>query len=234
MKFRLLCFVIHLLMSFFIAVLLLGLVFGLWYPAPLDKALGVAHIFLLLLSIDVIVGPLLTLIVAKQGKKTLKKDLLVISFIQLLALVYGVYIVAQGRPIWMIYDSGRFEVVQAYEAVMPPNDLSSTNVFHRSVTGPIWGAVKNNLPATIVKGDAYYRAELLQIYDDDIAATVSANALPLSILKRFNNPNKVNKILRDYPLADSFVPVAAAQRPIVVLINKKTGERLALVDLFPW
>lgn len=69
MKFRFVCFGSHLFVSSFIALLAVGLVFGLWYPSPLDKALGVVNIFLLLMCIDVIIGPLLTLVVAKQGKK---------------------------------------------------------------------------------------------------------------------------------------------------------------------
>ncbi len=38
------------------------LVFGVWYPAPLHQALGVTKIFLLLLLVDVVLGPLMTLL----------------------------------------------------------------------------------------------------------------------------------------------------------------------------
>lgn len=136
MKFRLLCFGSHLFVSFIIALLSLFVVFLLWYPSPLDAALGVADIFLLLLCIDVIVGPLLTLLVAKQSKKTLKMDLLVIGILQLAALSYGLYIVAQGRPVWMVYDNNRFEVVQAFEAVTQPG---SSSPFQLRLTGAQWG-----------------------------------------------------------------------------------------------
>ncbi len=52
-------FLTHLFLSFLIGCLIVGLVFLVWYPAPLSQAVGVTQIFLMLLLIDVIVGPLL-------------------------------------------------------------------------------------------------------------------------------------------------------------------------------
>ena len=68
----------HLAISLLIALIAIAIVFFVWYPAPLAQAVGVTSIFLMLLAIDVIVGPLFTLLVYKQGKKTLKSDLTVI------------------------------------------------------------------------------------------------------------------------------------------------------------
>ena len=234
MKFRFLCFGSHLLLSLLIALLVVGLVFWLWYPSPLDKALGVSSIFVLLLSIDVIVGPLLTLVVAKQGKKTLKMDLVAIGVIQMLALSYGLYIVAQGRPVWMIYDSGRFELVQAYEAVKNQGGSSEVDNFKLGLSGPVWGAVIESLPASIGKGDAYYNAEFLKKYDEHVAAQVGEKALKLDVLKRFNDPAKVDKALSEYPEANAFVPMAAKNKAIVVLVNTAEGYPIAIVDLSHW
>jgi len=62
----------HLAISIAIALFFIALVFFVWYPAPLAKAVGVTQIFLMLIAIDVIIGPFLTLLVYKEGKKTLK------------------------------------------------------------------------------------------------------------------------------------------------------------------
>lgn len=75
---RLKFFLSHLFISCLIALLVIGLVFFIWYPSPLATAVGVTHIFLMMLAIDVIVGPILGLLVYKEGKKTLKFDLGVI------------------------------------------------------------------------------------------------------------------------------------------------------------
>ena len=83
---RLNFFISHLFISFLITLVVIGVVFFIWYPSPLATAAGVTHIFLMLLVIDVIVGPFLGLLVYKQGKKSLKFDLSLIIGIQIAAL----------------------------------------------------------------------------------------------------------------------------------------------------
>ena len=68
----------HFSLSCLLALIFLVWLFLFWYPSPLATAVGVTHIFLMMLAIDVIVGPLLGLLVYKEGKKTLKFDLGVI------------------------------------------------------------------------------------------------------------------------------------------------------------
>jgi hypothetical protein len=114
MPVRIKAFLMHLGFSVFIGLCTLSLVFLVWYPAPLHTALNVTHIFLLLLLVDVILGPCLTLLVFKVGKKTLVFDLSVILLFQL-ALGYGVWTVFSARPAWLVFNVDRFDVVQAVE-----------------------------------------------------------------------------------------------------------------------
>jgi hypothetical protein len=217
-----------------IALLSVGLVFGVWYVSPLDKALGVTHIFLLLLCVDVVVGPLLTLVVAKQGKKTLKADLFTIGVVQLLALTYGLYVVSQGRPVWMVYDSGRFELVQAFEAV--PNGAEGgkdKNVFSLPLTAPFWMAVKETTPWQERK-EAYFKAAYLQPFDASVAVNVASRGLSLDLLRKINGAEKVDAILKQYPNANAYIPMVANQQSMVVLIAKEVGEPIAIVNLAPW
>ena len=230
MKFRLLCFASHLTISFIIAMISLWVVFGVWYPSPLDEALGVTDIFILLLGIDLIIGPLLTLLVAKQGKKTLKMDLSLIGVLQVAALGYGFYIVAQGRPVWVVYDNKRFEVVQAFEAI---TQQDSPSHFQVRIMGIEWGAVVDSLPADFDRNNAYAQQEFLQSYDL-VAAKAAAQAIPIEVLNRFNEHAKVNELLSHYPDADGYIPVVAKEKALVVLVNKSIGERVAIVDLSPW
>jgi hypothetical protein len=104
MSARIKAFLVHGLVSIIIALLSMGLVYFIWYPAPLAVATGVMHIFLLMLCIDVVIGPLLTLLVYKTGKKTLKLDLTIICLLQLAALTYGLFTVYQGKPAWLVYN----------------------------------------------------------------------------------------------------------------------------------
>lgn len=234
MKFRLLCFGSHLLISVLIAVLLLLLVYVYWYPSPLHVALGVTNIFLLLLGIDLVVGPLLTLVVAKQGKKTLKMDLLIIGILQMSALAYGLYTVAQGRPIWIVYDSGRFELVQAYEAIAAGKNLPMINNFHIGRSNVRWAAVNDVIPMTVDRRDLYYREEYLQPYVKGIAKDVEGKTMPIDLLRKSNDSEKVDEILRIYPDMAGYIPLAAKEKSLVVLIQKDSGMPLAIANLSPW
>ena len=109
---RLKFFLSHLSISLLIVLLVIGLVFFVWYPFQLTTAVGVTHIFLMLLAIDVIIGPVLGLLVYQEGKKSLKFDLTVIILLQLSALFYGIYSIEQGRPVWLVYNVDRFELVR--------------------------------------------------------------------------------------------------------------------------
>lgn len=86
-----------------------------WYPAPYFHAMGGDKLILLVLGIDVVLGPLVTAIVFDQNKKSLKFDLSTIALIQLLALAYGVYVMFVARPVYNVFSVGRFDVVAANE-----------------------------------------------------------------------------------------------------------------------
>ena len=58
----------HALVSLLVAGLSALFVFGLLYPPPTSAMLGVGSIFLLLLGVDVVCGPLLTLLLANPAK----------------------------------------------------------------------------------------------------------------------------------------------------------------------
>ncbi|GAF51931.1 hypothetical protein JCM18900_420 [Psychrobacter sp. JCM 18900] len=58
--------------SILIALISLYIVFMVWHPVPLAKAVGVSHIFIMMLGIDVILGPLLTFIIAKKRQEVVR------------------------------------------------------------------------------------------------------------------------------------------------------------------
>lgn len=107
----------HLLVSALVAALSAGLVFGLWYPAPFRSLLLVGEIFLLVLAVDVVCGPLLTLILTSPAKSVRERvlDFGVVGAIQLAALAYGLHSVWVARPVVMAFESDRITVVTANE-----------------------------------------------------------------------------------------------------------------------
>jgi hypothetical protein len=91
---------IHFGISFGIFLICLALVFTVWYPGILSQVDDGWHRALLLIAgVDLVLGPLLTLIIFNPAKKSLKFDLSVIVIIQLAALVAGLYTVHTTRPL---------------------------------------------------------------------------------------------------------------------------------------
>ncbi|MCY0964287.1 hypothetical protein [Parathalassolituus penaei] len=91
---------IHFGISLAIFIALVIMVFTVWYPGILSKVdTGWHRALLLIAGVDLVLGPLLTLIVFNPAKKSLRFDLAVIAIAQLSALVAGLYTVHTTRPL---------------------------------------------------------------------------------------------------------------------------------------
>lgn len=242
-KFRFKYFFGHLVISFAIALLSLYLVFYVWYPAPLDKAAGVSGIILIMLSIDVMLGPLLTLVLAKEGKKGLKFDLIVIAIVQLLALSYGLYSVDKGRPVAIAFDINRFELVLK-------NNIKTDE--HWQIIKQFADNQGNRIPAVSIrpaKDDEEYAKRMKNELELGIIAnanpelyeTVAQNIeiikkemKPIQDLPKFNDQVLAEQIMAQYPQADGFLPLFSPDETQTVLIDSKNKVFVAVVDARPW
>ena len=240
---RIRAFLIHLAASALIACLAMALVFLVWYPAPLATATGVTSIFLLMLGIDVTIGPLLTLMVYKAGKKSLRFDLSIIVLLQLGALAYGVHTMTVARPAWIVFNNDRFDVALAQDLDQRRADKAQAEYRNVSWTGPQWVASAApsdptehfNLMTEAGQGgpDLPQRIDLYFPIAQS-ADAIRAKALPLSDLDKFNPPDNVAKVLKQYPDADAFLPLMAKVQPMTVLLRKSDNTVIAIVDLNPW
>lgn len=108
---------IHLLISLAVAAVAAWLVFGLWYPYPYREISGGRELFFIVIAVDVIMGPLLTLSVFNRKKppQELRRDLAVIGALQIAALAYGLWTVSVARPVHLVFEIDRFRVVHAIE-----------------------------------------------------------------------------------------------------------------------
>ncbi|HUL55903.1 MAG TPA: hypothetical protein VLT60_02830, partial [Usitatibacter sp.] len=110
---RLRAFLVHLLMSAFVALAVFLAIYFLWYPHVLFQGAGGRDLFVLIACVDVTVGPLITLVIYKPGKWGLKFDLWFIAVVQLAALVYGVSVMFDARPVYIAFVVDRFAIVRA-------------------------------------------------------------------------------------------------------------------------
>ena len=237
---------IHLALSLLLAVAAGCLVFLVWYPYPYREISGGRELFLILVAVDVVMGPLMTLAVFNKAKprSELLRDLCIIALLQLAALGYGLWTVASARPVHLVFEIDRFRVIHAIDVpsdllVRAPPDLRTL-----PWSGPSLISVrefkdsKESLEATMAAlqgAEIGGRPDFWQPY---IAAKsqVLLRTKPLADLKaRFPaNGKDIDNALRaagHLPLFVGYVPMVGRQSFWTVLIDLKTAEVLAFVPL---
>lgn len=129
---------IHFAGSIVITAIAWWLVFRLWYPAPLDELAGGTALFVLLVAVDLVIGPALTAVVATSKKPALElaRDLTVIVLLQLLAFGYGLYTMALARPVVIAFEVDLFRVVSAVEVDLAGLPAAPARLRNLSWKGP--------------------------------------------------------------------------------------------------
>ena len=233
----------HLFFSLCVALCVVMLIFLCWYPLPLSKATGVTHIFLMMLAIDIVLGPFFTWLVYKEGKKTLVFDLTVIILIQISALGYGIYNIAQGRPVWVVYSVDRFDLVRSNELYMKNIQQAPKKYQQASWYSPQFAAIQfakdpkqrnQDMFEEILGGVAISQRPERYMELDKAKSQIQKRAQNLALLQQYNEPDLVQKTLSKYPQANAFVPLKANAVDMTVLIHKETAEVVKIVDLRPW
>ncbi len=131
---RVKAFLIHLAISAAIIAAVLTLVFVYWYPAPFFEYEGAWTPLRILISVDLVIGPLLTLLVFKPGKRWLWLDMAFIFALQIAALGYGAYALWSQRPLIMAFAVDGFYVVNPKD--LREQELPGWLLLERSWQGP--------------------------------------------------------------------------------------------------
>ncbi len=87
-------------------------------------------------------------------------DLTVIALLQLSALAYGVWTVAEGRPAWLVFAVDRFELVRVLD--IDERKLEQADLAYRqpSLLGPQWVAASNPADSDQRNGVLYWSRSL--------------------------------------------------------------------------
>ena len=243
-------FAIHLGISALVGSSVIAGMLAVWYPGPFFTAMGGSDLVMILLGVDVVLGPLVTLIVFNSRKRPflLRMDLAIIGTLQALALAYGVSVIAEARPVYMVFTVDRFDLVAAND-IKDAELARVTDARFRSVP---WGrppVIGVRSPTDPVEQMRIIQSALggadLQTFPqyyvpyEAVAGQAIAKALPLSKLRR-RHPESASLI--DGKLADlgrrdedlRFLPLKARKRDCTVLIDAKTGTVAGVLDLYPW
>lgn len=232
---------VHFASSLLVAAFSAYLVFGLWYPPPYSALSGGTELFLLLVSVDVLIGPLLTFAVFDRAKlpRVLRRDLTTIVVLQLAAMIYGLHTMAIARPVVMALEVDRFRVVIA-QAVLE-GELPQAPEGLRSVswTGP--RLLSTRLPDSAEKADAVMlamagadlgmRPSFWLPWDAAARATAKRSAKPVVELAK-QGPAAAKVLsgaaseLGRHMHELVYLPILGRRSDWVALLDRDTGELL--------
>lgn len=240
---------IHLLISCAVALAFLALMLLFWYPQPYFKASGADRLLTILIGVDVVLGPLLTLVVFKAGKKNLKLDLSAIAFFQIAALLYGASVVWQARPVFLVFVVDRFVLVAANELT----DEELTEARYPQFQNLSWSGprlVAAERPTEVEERNAILFGALSGGKDIDRIPRLyvpfeKQKEMLLGRLKSLEELTKQSasaKRLIDNELENlrqdkdqtGYVPLVARKFDMAMLVDKKSGDPLAAVAVDPW
>ena len=91
--------------------------FGWWYPYPYRELSGGRELLALVVAVDMVLGPLITLVICNAAKmrRDLVMDFTVIGLLQVAALTYGLWTVFAARPVHLVFEYSRMAVVHAVD-----------------------------------------------------------------------------------------------------------------------
>lgn len=237
---------IHLGISLCIAALAAVLVFLVWYPSLYREISGGRELFLLVVTVDVILGPLITLAVFNRSKPIteLSRDLAIVGLLQLSALAYGLWTVSLARPVHMVFEIDRFRVVHAVD--LAPELLARTppDIEALPLTGPTLLAVRpfkdNNesMEATLAALQGLHlgmNPPLWQPYAKSVADVLKVARPASELHDRF--PTKVADIDRAVRGTDRdvqslvYLPLMGRKAIWTVLLDARTAQPLATLPI---
>jgi hypothetical protein len=239
---------IHLALSATLALAVFLAIYLYWYPDVLFEGAGGKELFLLIVGVDVTVGPLITLVIFKPGKWGLRFDLVCIAIVQLAALVYGISVMFEARPAYIAFVVDRFSIVRANGFPDGALEKGAAKGYDRlSWTGPRWVGVKLptnadeqfNLAASAAGGvDAEYYPQFYVPYEA-VRDDVRGHAEPIAVLRK-RNPQRLHDIDEAVAAtgrkedAIAFIPMRSGKKDLSVFVDRATGDVLKITSLVPW
>lgn len=222
------------------------LVFGIWYPYPYQEISGGRELFLLIVSVDVTLGPMITFAVFNRTKswRLLRRDLAFVALIQLSALAYGLWTVCIARPVHLVFEYDRFTVVHAIDISPDLVIKAPAGVIALPFSGPTLLALrplrdsqeKADLTLAALGGQALNaRPDLWQPYSNAKNDVLRAMK-PVGDLKmRFPaNSTDIDARIRETgrsPDAVGYLPMAGRKYFWTVLVDTVTAEVVAFIPL---
>lgn len=244
---KLRAFAIHLIASIVVFLIFLSIMLLVWYPGPYFEVDGGWRVLKILIGVDLVLGPLLTLILFRPGKWGLKFDMTCVILMQLGALLYGGVIIYQQRPAFIVFVVDRFTTIPASE--IDPAQLKHPELQHPAGTRPFLAQAsfpedpkaRQDLMFAVLGGHAKdiefhpelyepYRPDLqhLRTRSIDIQQIASRSAEAKQAMERFISQQGGR--LEDY----LYLPLKGKNKDIVLVLSPRDGMPVDFIRISPW
>lgn len=239
---------LHLLVSVVIAALVFAFVWLVWYPGVLLEATGAQWIVLVVGLVYFCVGPLVTAIVFKPGKRGLLFDLVAIGVLQTGALVCGLWVLHESRPAFIVFIQDRFELVRADD--VEPGDLAKAKAPYDRLPedGPRLVGAKLprdpneqfRLAMSAMQGgpDVQSFPQYFVPYAE-VSKQALAKADRFAVLRKHNAQDvpAVDRLLADLAVPEErlrILPLRAGKRDLTAIVDAQSGDVLRIAAVRPW
>lgn len=239
---------IHFLTTLIVAACAAALIFLVWYPDPFQTMIGGTELFVLVVGCDLALGPLLSLVVydSRKTRLALVTDYSVIGVVQVAALVYGVYILAGSRPVYVAFNTDRLEVVSAFE--INDKELAAARdpaYASRPLTGPrlisivVPEAERNDaLFESVAGNETHMRPRFYAPYESKLERIRARAQLVEVLTDKFPARKElIEEAVRDVSIPAErvrWLPVHHAKGFWTALIDNDDGKPVGYINLDPY
>jgi hypothetical protein len=221
----------------------------LWYPEPYFDAMAPARELYVLVGVNLVLGPALTLVLFKPGKKGLRFDVVLIAVVQLGGLGYAAREMYVERPYFTVFAVDRFTVLGREDADLAQWVEARSRVGSKPFFGPLLAVavrpkdragMERLIEETVLGGkpDIDRRPEFWDRYDAHVTE-VAARAKPLQTLAAHGGDVaiRVATLPRKLGIAADrlgVIPLVTKNGYLSVVIDTETGAPLEAFAVDPW
>ncbi len=242
---------LHWLVSLFVVLAAAVIVFVSWYPYPFYLLAGGTELFWLLVTVDLIMGPLLTLVVFNYAKpqQVLRRDILVIVVLQLAALAYGLHALYLARPVYLVHEVERIQVVTA--ADIKGADLRGANAEFQ--TFPVHGIrlvgvrsarddaeALESIELALAGRDVAFRPHWWMPLQEAHLSSMRERSVPWSLIRSKSTPieiQQLNSLLTESGLSEAEVmalPLVSRHLVWTIVLRRQDASIVGYLPVDPF
>ena len=239
---------IHFFVTLILAAAAAALIFLVWFPAPFQAMIGGTELFLLVVGCDLVLGPLVSLVIynSRKSRRKLVFDYAIVGVVQIGAMIYGIHVLADSRPVFLAFSVDRMEIVTAREITAKELAAVGKPEYAKlSVSGPRLVGIEvpqsersDALFEALQGNDIYLRPKFFVPYETNLAQ-VRKRAKPIGEILERKPASKpeIEAAIADTQLPGDrirWVPAHHSKGFWTALIDIDSGKPVGYIDLDPY